>query len=335
MASIWPGSRVPYFENGSPMVGNQLFFYNTATSTPQTVYADGALSVARDQPVLSDARGMFPVIYMSPTPGSYRQKCLDADGVLMFDDDDIDVAQSADYSPPSPGVTDPTLLFTTGNRIGHYGTAAPSGWVRCNGRTLGSASSGATERANADAQALFLHLWTVDTTLAVSGGRGGSAAGDWAANKTIALPDYRDRIAVGLGGMGNSDINLIPDGTVDGGENNTTLGATVGAASHILTSAQMPVHAHGNGTLKMPNHGHPARFSPSNEQETRPAGGIAFGQDAPTNYAAYTGALGNTAGQQIGGSGAIDLVGAMADAGSGSSHPNVQPSTFELVIIKL
>ena len=68
-------------------------------------------------------------------------------------------------------VTDPTLLVSTGMRIGYYGNAAPAGWVRCNGRSLGSPSSGATERANTDCQALFLHLWTADATLAVSGGR--------------------------------------------------------------------------------------------------------------------------------------------------------------------
>gem|GEM_PF-5923416 len=79
--------------------------------------------------------------------------------MLIFDDDDIDVPQSADYEPPDPGVTDPTLLVSTGMRIGYYGTAAPTGWVRCNGRSLGSPSSGATERANADAQARWRKPW--------------------------------------------------------------------------------------------------------------------------------------------------------------------------------
>lgn len=244
MAAIWPGSRVPGYG-----IGDKLYFYDPSTSTPQAVYTDGALSVAHDQPILADARGMFPVIYMSPTPGNYRQKLTDANGVLIFDDDNIAVAQTADYTPPDPGVTDPSLLVTTGMRIGFYGTSAPTGWVRCAGRTIGSASSAATERANADTQALFLHLWTADSTLAVSGGRGASAAGDWAANKNIALPDYRDRIAIGLGAMGNSDINLIPDATVDGGETNTTLGATVGTATQTLTAAQIPAHQHLAGTL--------------------------------------------------------------------------------------
>lgn len=333
MAAIWPGSRVPNFG-----IGDRLSFYDTATSTPQVVYADGALSVAHDQPILADARGMFPVIYLSPAPGSYRQKLTDANGVLIFDDDDIDVPQSADYEPPDPGVTDPTLLVTTGMRIGYYGTAAPAGWVRCNGRSLGSPTSGATERANADCQALFLHLWTADATLAVSGGRGASAAGDWAANKTIALPDYRDRIAIGLGAMGNSDINLIADATVDGGENNTTLGATVGSAVQTLTAAQIPAHQHPKGTLKMPNHGHPTYVSSRNDSQVSSStvGAYPITTLGIGSYAAWTGAPDGQPGRQVGGSGEIDIVGSTGDStGGGGSHANVQPSTYELVIIKL
>jgi len=60
-----------------------------------------------------------------------------------------------------------------------YGTGVRSGFVRANGRTIGSATSGATERANADAQALFEYLWNTDANLAVSTGRGASSNADW------------------------------------------------------------------------------------------------------------------------------------------------------------
>lgn len=335
MATTWPASRIPFIdENGDPMVGAKLYFYDSSTTTPQVVYSDASLSTAIDQPILADARGMFPAIFLSPTPGSYRQQLTDSNDVLIFDDDDVDVPQSATYVPPDAGETDPTLLVSTGMRIGYYGTSAPAGWVRAAGRTIGSATSGATERANADTEDLFLHLWAVDSTLTVSSGRGGTAAGDWAANKTIALPDYRDRIAVGLGAMGNSDINLIPDSTVDGGESNTTLGATVGAATHTLTSAQMPVHMHGKGTLKMPNHGHPYYANTQSNVDSSFPGGLLH-RIGTTLKNAFTGTPNGADGQVIGGSGAIDLDGDMANAGSGASHPNVQPSLFELVIIKL
>lgn len=336
MATTWPASRVPYIdENGDPMVGAQLFFYDAGTTTPQTVYSDASLSTAIDQPIEADARGMFPLIFLNPTPGSYRQKLLEADDTLVFDDDDIDVPQSATYVPPDAGETSVDLLARTGDLKPFYGTSAPSGWVRSAGRTIGSATSSATERANADCEDLFLHLWAVDSTLTVSGGRGASAAGDWAANKALTLPDFRERTFAGLATMGNTDAGLIADSLVDGGETTSTLGATAGVDDVALVEAQLPSHTHANGTLKMPSHGHPARYSASNEQETRPAGGIAFGQDAPANYAAYTGTLGNTAGQQIGASGEIALVGALATTGSGTAHTNMQPTQFVLILIKL
>ncbi|MDC9825682.1 hypothetical protein PRN20_18260 [Devosia sp. ZB163] len=338
MAAIWPGGRTPWLdENGAPMVGAQLFFYDVNTTTPQVVYTDGSLSVAHDQPILANARGIFPIVYLNPTPGSYRQKMLEADDTLVFDDDDISVPQAADYVPPSAGETSVELLARTGDLKPHYGNTATSGWVRANGRTIGSAASGATERANADCEDLFLHLWTEDSTLTVSGGRGASAAGDWAANKTIQLPDGRDRGFIGLGAMGNTDANRIADTLVDGGENNTTLGATVGASTHTLTSGQMPAHAHGNGTLKMPNHGHAFRVSTSDSSQSATDGGGGFMLRHFNNLTrnAFTGTPSNTDGQQIGGSGEVAVTGAMADAGSGEAHPNVQPSMFVLWLIKL
>lgn len=70
-------------------------------------------------------------------------------------------------------------------------TAADGGWVLMNDGTIGNAASGATTRAHADTAALFTHLWTVaaDKECPVSGGRGASAAADYAANKTLKLAE--------------------------------------------------------------------------------------------------------------------------------------------------
>lgn len=76
-----------------------------------------------------------------------------------------------------------------------FKASAPSGWVKANGSTIGSASSGAS-RANADTAALFAVLWA-DTSLAIltsAGGastRGANATADFAANKRLTLPDLR------------------------------------------------------------------------------------------------------------------------------------------------
>ena len=80
------------------------------------------------------------------------------------------------------------------------GKTAPSGWLISNGGTIGSASSGATLRANADVEALFTHLWTqydntelvIQTSAGAGTTRGASAAADFAANKRMPTHDYRD-----------------------------------------------------------------------------------------------------------------------------------------------
>lgn len=195
----------------------------------------------------------------------------------------------------------------TGVRMGYLGTTAPSGWVMGSGRTIGSATSGGTERANADCQPLFELLWNsmAQSEAAVSGGRGASAAADWAANKTIALPDYRGRTAIGRDNMGGSAASRITSG--GSGINGTTLGASGGTQTHTLSESQMPSHTHGmastgtggNTSLYLGGFG---------------SWGIAGGAygDGSTGGYVYNG--------YTGGSGA---------------HQNTQPSIVENVIIKL
>lgn len=120
-----------------------------------------------------------------------------------------------------------------------YGaTTAPTGWVRMNGRTIGNASSAATERANADTEDLFTFLWTnySDSVCAVSGGRGASASADYAANKTIGLPSLRGRSPFGLDDMGNTAAGVL--GTII--TSSTTNGASGGAETVTLSASQIP-----------------------------------------------------------------------------------------------
>lgn len=128
----------------------------------------------------------------------------------------------------------------------YVGTSAPSGYVLLSGRTIGSASSGATERANADTQALFELLWNSlsNTEAAVSSGRGASASADFAANKTIALPDARGRVIAGKDNMGGTTASRLTSG--GSGITGTTLGTSGGGESVTLTAAQsgLPSHTH-------------------------------------------------------------------------------------------
>jgi hypothetical protein len=49
--------------NGDPAPGAKAWFYNTGTTTAQTVYSDTALSVAHTQPVVADSNGVFPQVF--------------------------------------------------------------------------------------------------------------------------------------------------------------------------------------------------------------------------------------------------------------------------------
>lgn len=113
-------------------------------------------------------------------------------------------------------------------------SAAPEGWLMFNGDTVGSATSGAT-RASNEYENLFLALWSSfsNTYAPVVGGRGASAAADWAANKQITLQDARGRTLIGAG-----------TGT---GLTARTHGAAVGAETHVLAEGELPAHAHTTG----------------------------------------------------------------------------------------
>jgi microcystin-dependent protein len=127
-------------------------------------------------------------------------------------------------------------LWTTGDVKVTLKMVADSGWVMFDDGTIGNASSGATTRANADTQALFILLWTntVDADCAVSGGRGGTAAADFAANKTIALPKVLGR-ALAVAGTGS--------------------GLTSRALAHVLGSENAIVVSHTHGVTD-PGHSH-------------------------------------------------------------------------------
>lgn len=111
------------------------------------------------------------------------------------------------------------------------GSSAPSGWILAGGGTIGNAASGASVRANADTEALFLLLWNsmADAQAPVIGGRGASAAADFAANKRITIPDLRQRFILGLASAGTGSV----------------MGGIGGAIDH---DHSVPAHFHGIGT---------------------------------------------------------------------------------------
>lgn len=119
------------------------------------------------------------------------------------------------------------------------------GWVILNGTTIGNASSSASQRANADTQFLFTYFWNgfSNTQCPVSGGRGATAAADFAANKTIATFNMQSIGVMGVDGMGGTATGLLAGVPVQSGAL-TTPGSIVGENLHALIQAELASHSH-------------------------------------------------------------------------------------------
>jgi hypothetical protein len=114
-----------------------------------------------------------------------------------------------------------TFAWRTGSVRLTYCQTADTGWLLLDDTTIGSAGSAATH-AGAGYQALYNVLYALpDAICPVSGGRGASAAADWAANKTLTLAKALGR-AIGVAGAG-------------AGLTARAVGATVGTETHTHT----------------------------------------------------------------------------------------------------
>lgn len=109
--------------------------------------------------------------------------------------------------------------------------ADPS-WIMANDGSIGDATSSATTRANADTSALYTLIWNnvIDTWAPVSGGRGLTAAADFAAHKRITLTAMLGR-ALAIAGTGATLTAR-------------TLGQTLGEETHLMTLGELVTHAH-------------------------------------------------------------------------------------------
>lgn len=176
-----------------------------------------------------------------------------------------------------------------------------SAWLLADGRTVGSANSSATARANADMLGLFTHLWTefsnAELVIQDSAGnpttRGASAAIDFAADKRMPLPDLRGRVVAGMDEPNTSTAaNRVTAAQAD------VLGGATGAETHTLTTAQLASHTHQPG------------LSAVQFLTTVASGG--------SGAVPLTGGTPNT----------TQFPGNTSATGSGNAHANVQPTFF-------
>ena len=222
--------------------------------------------------------------------------------------------QSAAWSPMTGGGGG---AFTTGDAKLTLKTTADTGWVIMNDGTIGSASSGASTRANVDCQALFTLLYSnindlnapVLTSAGVTSNRAtqGTAAAAWAANCRMTLTRQLGR-TLGIAGAGS-------------GLTSRALGGFLGEEAHTLTTAELAVHNH---AVTDPTHLHTL---------------------GPGTVGNYTGAWDGVAGGTFGMNAASSTTSSttlaagtgvtIQNAGSGAAHNIMQPTSFWNIMIKL
>lgn len=242
--------------NGQPLSNCILTIYQGGTTQLANVFQDIGLIIPATNPLVADATGRIPLFFLND--GTYAARLTDSNGIQSNGGFFYPQIPSIGASSSGGGGTpvDPTTVASTGDLKWRLESATISGWVRINGRTIGNAASGASERANADTQALFVYIWSTyaDAICPVLGGRGGTALADYNANKQITLLDGRGRTIFGLDDMGNAALGAFTNVAFTKG-NATTGGASAGTNSTTLTSGQIPAHTHPN-TLTDPGHAH-------------------------------------------------------------------------------
>ena len=125
--------------------------------------------------------------------------------------------------------------FSTGDAKLTLKTTPDEGWVIADDGSIGSATSGATNRANADTYDLFSLLWNNPycELQTFSGGatEKTTVSDDWKSNKRLILPKCLGRV---LGVAGQGENLTLRD-----------LGSYTGEESTVLTANHVPAHSHG------------------------------------------------------------------------------------------
>lgn len=156
--------------DGRPLSGAQVETYTSGTSTPKAVYSDAALTVPHTNPVVADAAGRFPAMYLAG--GDYRVVLTDAADVVI-----------ATYDPVE----------------GDDGSAGAAAAGAMRNRLLNPAMQVSQMRGSATAFCTTLSTYTVDGWVAVlSTTPGGTAAWTQVAEITPGGSPTRQRLTVSV-----------------------------------------------------------------------------------------------------------------------------------------
>lgn len=170
--------------------------------------------------------------------------------------------------------------------------------------------------ANAPATWMFAYGQAVSrTTYAALFAAIGTSYGNGNGSTTFNLPDLRGRVIAGKDDMGGANAGRLSFF----GASARAIGGVFGAASHVLTEAQMPSHAHAGETQNSGSHSHsyPGPATEDNHGGSRPVGkgGNGFLQTSASGIHRHFFTT--------------DL------RGGNQAHPNAQPTIIMNKIIKV
>ena len=101
-----------FTNTGGIAVGWQKFFYDTGTSTKKSIFADKDLVTPLTNPVISDANGYFPQIFMESTGDAYK----------------VVIATDTDTDPPTSPINTADPVEVDANNINAFGTRPAQHW---------------------------------------------------------------------------------------------------------------------------------------------------------------------------------------------------------------
>lgn len=194
--------------------------------------------------------------------------------------------------------TNTYLLNPVGAIQAYVGTTAPTGWLLCDGSDV--------------SRATYADLFDlIGTTF---------GAGD--GTTTFGLPNLKGRVPVGLDSA-QTEFDA--------------LGETGGAKTHTLTTAELPSHSHGDGTLAAASAGsHTHTISVMTGQTSGAAHNhsvantVAQGGDLASGFVGAANVTVDSSGAHT-----HDVTGSTGNTGSGSAHNNLPPYLVVRYIIKV